>query len=77
MISSTTVVLALMLSSIRLTFAITVGIGRRAKGALTKTVRVDGVVMRHFAFSVCIGSDDCSTLGAGGNETRPVVVSIA
>lgn len=30
-----------------LTFAITGGIGRRAKGALTKTVRVDGVVGRH------------------------------
>ncbi len=31
----------------RLTFAITGGIGRRAIGALTKTVRVDGVVSPH------------------------------
>ena len=29
----------------RITFAITGGIGQRAEGALTKTVRVDGVVM--------------------------------
>jgi hypothetical protein len=30
----------------RLTFAITGGLGQRAEGALTKTVRVDGVVRR-------------------------------
>ena len=37
------------------TFAITGGIGRRAEGALTKTVRVDGVVMRHCLPRICFG----------------------
>lgn len=60
--------------SVPRTFAIT-GVRKRSEATLSH-VRVDGVVMRHFAFSVCISSERSSTFGGGGNVTRPVVESI-